>query len=385
VKLPFKRRGVTAAPPSAAGATVRRLEPRHAEDAAALCASALARHSQLDSGFPTIPAASDVEPALLLSWRARLADPATAACGRFEDGRLTATLAASYRRTAPDSPERIFAPLLGAWLPQTLCAVATGRAPSEVLPSLYAAVATWLAQQHVALHFATAATADTPLLAAWRALGFRPQGVFALLTDESRERLLARPLSRGITLRTATPDDRGAIVALLAESHRYHAALPGSFFDPADGDRHYPALVRGELAGVPPWGLGSPTGGMDPSGEPRYVLALDGDRVVGLASGYVERPIVPDLAAYTRSHPLGYIAEVAVTAAYRGQGIAAMLVAALLSWFDAHGAAHIGLHYIANNPSASRAWPALGFRALEVRLQGGPDPSKRFLPEELPA
>jgi ribosomal protein S18 acetylase RimI-like enzyme len=367
----FKRRGVTAAPPLAAGAKVLRLEPRHAEVAAPLCARALVRRSHLDPCFPTISAGGGVGSALLLSWRTRLADPATAAFGCFEDGRLTATLAASCRRTAPDSPERIFSPLLGAWLPQTLCAVATDRMPAEALPSLNAAVAAWLVQQRVALHFATAAAADTPLLAAWRAVGFRPQGIFALLTEESRRSLLARPLPQGIALRTATPEDRGAIVALLAESHRYHAALPGSFFDPADGDRHYPTLVRGEL--------------VDPSGEPRYALALDGERVVGLASGYVEQPAPPDLAAYTRPHPLGYVAEVAVTAASRGRGIAAVLVAALLPWFAARGAAYIGLHYIANNPSASRAWPALGFRALEVRLQGGPDPSKRHLPEELPA
>jgi len=164
-------------------------------------------------------------------------------------------------------------------------------------------------------------------------------------------------------------DDAPAIVALLAESHRYHAALPGSFFDAEDGDRHYPTLVESELH--------------DPSGEPRYLLALEGRRIIGLASGYVETAAPQELAVYTRPLPLGYVAEVAVTAEARGRGIAGALLAALLPWLEEGGVSRIGLHFIASNPTASRAWPALGFSPLEIRLQGGPDPSSAALPVEL--
>lgn len=349
------------------GARVIRLEQRHHPAAALLCAESLARHRLLDPRFPEVPAPGAYE-ALLRAYRDRLHDPDAAAFGLLRGDRLAGTLVAAFRRLPPASSERLFSPLAGAWLPQSLCACAADCAPADVIPPLYGAAAAWLADRGITLHFATAAAADAAMLGVWRALGFRSQGVFALLPHEARDRLSLRPPPDGVSIRPARPADEPAIVALLSESHRYHAQLPGAFFDPEDGDRHYPALVHAELRSR--------------KREPRYMLAHGEDgAVLGLASAYLERAPDGDLAALTRPLPLGYIAEVAVTERARGRGIAAALIASQLPWFASRGAAHVGLHYIANNPTAARAWPALGFVPLEVRLQGGPDPSKLGLPE----
>ncbi len=347
-------------------ARVIRLEPHHFPDAARLCAEGLARRHALDSRFPrTSP--GEAYQSLLDALMSRLNDPDAAAFGLALDERLMGTLAVAFRRVPPASSERLFSPLAGGWLPQSLCACAPDCAPADVFPPLYAAASSWLAEHGITMHFATAAAADVNMLDVWRTLGFHAQGVFALLPAAAQPGLAAHLPPPGVTIRAAHASDAPGIVALLSESHRYHAQLPAAFFDPEDGDRHYPAIVRGELR--------------NKSGEPRYLLACAEDgAVLGLASAYLEQARARDLAALTRPLPLGYIAEVAVTERARRQGIAAALIAAHLPWFAERRAAHVGLHYIANNPASSRAWEALGFVPLEIRLQGGPDPAKLALP-----
>src|SRR5262249_42506099 len=156
------------------------------------------------------------------------------------------------------------------------------------------------------------------------------QGAFALLTDEGRQRLGGRVPPGGGTVRGAGPAGAPPLAALLAEAHRHHAAPPRSFFGAGGGDPHPPTPLENRPHG--------------PAGEPRYLLAFEGRRVVGLASGYVEGVAPQELAAYMRPLPLGYIAEVVVTAEARGRGIAGALLAALLPWLEEGGISRIGLH-----------------------------------------
>ncbi|GEM_PF-2126840 len=346
--------------------SIVRLERDHAPEAAKLCAGALRRARRLDA---RLPAAGNAARSLATAWARRLADQNFAGFGAVVDGRLVGTLGASYRRLPEGSNEVVWSARVGGWMPLALAAVADGWPVADVLAPLYRAVADWLREQQVPLHFASAFSADQETIRAWRDLGFRPQGILALLDSEAVTALQARRPPAGVCLRVATPDDAHAVTALLIESHRIHAALPGSFYVAEDGERFYPDLVANELRYE--------------QDEVHYLVAEEGRRIIGFASSTIREAMPGDLARYTEPLPLGYVDEVCVTAAARGRGIAAALLAGLFPWFNAHNARDFGLHYIANNTAASATWRRLGFRALEMRLQGGPDPLRLALPEEV--
>lgn len=347
-----------------------RLEHEHAAAAAHLGVSMLERASLLDARVPGagISAMPNVWHTLSRLWEHRLCDLRYTAFGMWWHGRLIGTLAVTYRYNPPDSEELLWSPRSGGWMPQVLCAVAPDVPLVDVLPPLYTAASAWLGERDVPLHFASVLAADHEALTVWQTLGFHQQGIFALLDPAARNTITARKPANGIRTRRAKRDDADAVAGLLAESHRYHALLPGSFYAPDDGDRHYAAVVRRELA--------SPDG-------PYYIVAEEHGQIVGCASSVLREAFPADPARYMHPMPLGYIDEVAVTERARGRGIAASLVAKLLSEFEARGIYHTGIHFLVNNPLASRAWHRLGFRPLEVRLQHDAAPRQVASPEVL--
>ena len=339
---------------------IGRLEHEHAADAADLGVAMLARAHLLDRRVPngSIIRAIEARQTLAHVWERRIASPRFAGFGLWRHGQLIGTLGAAYRQYPPGSEDLLWSPQSGAWMPQVLCAIAQKQHPGVVLPPLYEAVVSWLSEQglSIPLQFASVPAADQEGLDVWQELGFRPQGIFALLDESARDALKARRALDSVRIRRAKRDDADAVAMLLAESHRYHALLPGSFYAPDDGDRHYLAVVRRELA--------SPDG-------PRYVLAEQHGQIIGCASSVLRDVSRDDPVRYMHPMPLGYIDEVAVTEGARGRGIGSALVANLLDEFEACGICHIGIHFLANNPLASSVWPHLGFRPLEIRLQGG--------------
>lgn len=348
------------------------LEHEHAAAAAHLGVAMLERAHRLDARVPSAGVAltSDAWRTLSRLWERRLCDPRYTSFGMWRHGRLAGTLAVTYRHYAPDSEELLWSPRSGGWMPQVLCAVAPDQRYADVLPPLYEAVSAWLSQRDVTLHFASVLAADREALDVWQALGFRQQGIFALLDEAALHTVKARRAAHGIRIRRARRDDADALARLLAESHRYHAHLPGSFYAADDGDRHYAAVVRRELASLD---------------GPYYIVAEEHGQILGFASSVLREAHSTDPARYTQPMPLGYIDEVAVTEQARGRGIGTTLVAKLLVEFEARGICHTGIHFLVNNPLASRAWPRLGFRPLEIRLQHGSDSLQLGTPEELPA
>ena len=337
---------------------IARLEFEHAAAAAHLGVTMLERAYRLDTRAPgaDISLTPHAWRSLVHLWERRLCDPRYTSFGMWQHGRLLGTLAVTYRHHAADSEELLWSPRSGGWMPQVLCAVAPGQRYGNVLPPLYDAVCTWLEERGVSLHFVSVLAADREALDIWETLGFQRQGIFALLDEAARKTIKARQAANGIRIRRAKRDDADALARLLAESHRYHALLPGSFYAPDDGDRHYAAVVRRELA--------SPNG-------PHYIVAEERGQITGCASSIIQEAQVGDPARYMQPRPLGYIDEVAVTERARGRGIGATLVAKLLGEFEAQGIWHTGIHFLVNNPLASRAWLHLGFRPLELRLQHG--------------
>lgn len=335
---------------------IARLEHEHAAAAAHLGVAMLERAYLLDTRVPGLGISLTPRAWHTLSrlWERRLCDPRYIAFGMWLHRRLIGTLAVTYRFNPPDSEELLWSPPSGGWMPQVLCAFAPDVPLADALPPLYAAASAWLGEHRVPLHFASVLAADQEALAVWQTLGFHHQGIFALLDPAARNSITARKATSGIRVRRAKRDDADAIAGLLAESHRYHALLPGSFYAPDDGDRHYAAVVRRELASLD---------------GPYYIVAEEHGQIIGCASSVLREAIPTDPARYMHPMPLGYIDEVAVTERARARGIGATLVATLLGEFEARGTYHTGIHFLVNNPLASRAWRNLGFRPLEIRLQ----------------
>ncbi|HEX8035076.1 MAG TPA: GNAT family N-acetyltransferase, partial [Ktedonobacterales bacterium] len=335
-----------------------RLEHEHAAAAAYLGVAMLERANLLDARVPGmgVSHAPGARRTLSHLWERRLCDPRYMALGMWRHGRLIGTLAVTYRRYSPESEELLWSPRSGGWMPQALCAIAPDQRYADLLPPLYEAASAWLGKHDVPLHFASVLAADQEALDVWQTLGFRQQGIFALLDEAAHNTIKARKAVNGIRIRRAKREDAGAIARLLAESHRYHALLPGSFYAPDDGDRHYATVVQRELS--------SPD-------SPHYIVAEEQGQVIGCASSVLRDAELADPARYMQPMPLGYIDEVAVTQQARGRGVGTALVAKLLTEFEARGIRHFGIHFLVNNPLASRAWLRLGFRPLEIRLQRG--------------
>jgi GNAT superfamily N-acetyltransferase len=67
---------------------------------------------------------------------------------------------------------------------------------------------------------------------------------------------------------------------------------------------------------------------------------------------------------------LGYIGFMYVKTAFRGQGVAKLLIEAITAWFHEQGISEIILHVYAKNPTAIRAYEKVGFEShlIEMRL-----------------
>lgn len=91
-----------------------------------------------------------------------------------------------------------------------------------------------------------------------------------------------------------------------------------------------------------------------------YLVALDGDDVVGYAGTFA---VPPDADIQT----------VAVRADRQGRGIARRLLAALLEDVERRGATHTLLEVRAENASALRLYESLGFARISERRRYYPD------------
>ena len=92
------------------------------------------------------------------------------------------------------------------------------------------------------------------------------------------------------------------------------------------------------------------------------LLALAGEQPVG----FVTTAITP-LAG--RGGPVGWIAQVGVHPAWRGQAIAAGLIVAVLAALQGEGYPAAGLHVNANNPHAAGLYARLGFGRMGQRAK----------------
>lgn len=95
-----------------------------------------------------------------------------------------------------------------------------------------------------------------------------------------------------------------------------------------------------------------------------YVAEVDG-QVVGYALGLV----VDRVPEMFEPEAGGFLADIFVEEAYRGQGIGRGLVSALRDWFKQQGLNYFEWHVTAENTSALRFWESLGGRYVQIRMR----------------
>jgi len=86
-------------------------------------------------------------------------------------------------------------------------------------------------------------------------------------------------------------------------------------------------------------------------------VAVEQGRVIGFVAGRVRT-----LPPYFGGGLTGFISEVFVSEAYRGQGVASKLVGEAVGWFRDSGIARVELQVIAGNDAARRLYARLGWR-----------------------
>jgi len=95
-----------------------------------------------------------------------------------------------------------------------------------------------------------------------------------------------------------------------------------------------------------------------------FVAEKDG-RVIGYVLGVIV-DLVPEMFAQETG---GFLADIFVEEAERGQGVGRKLVNALTEWFRSRGIAHIELYVASRNESGRVFWQSVGGREIMRRIR----------------
>ena len=88
-----------------------------------------------------------------------------------------------------------------------------------------------------------------------------------------------------------------------------------------------------------------------------------------LIVGYVLGVVVDLVPEMFEQEAGGFLADIFVEEAYRGQGIGTALVRALTQWFREQGLKHYEWHVAAGNTEAIAFWSSLGGRNWQIRMR----------------
>ena len=92
-------------------------------------------------------------------------------------------------------------------------------------------------------------------------------------------------------------------------------------------------------------------------------------RPIGFLAGRIR-----SLPPYFGGFPVGFISEVFVDAAYRGQGVGRRLMAAAIEWFQAQKVRRIELQVVINNVGARKVYREMGWKDELVQMVWEVDP-----------
>lgn len=142
------------------------------------------------------------------------------------------------------------------------------------------------------------------------------------------------------------PDDIEGLARVWVDSALYHVAIDDLPPLKPDATMDY---GRGRFAHIGP---------DDPRGL--FVAEVDGEVVGHIEVSLNRDPVAPEFID-------AYVDELAVAAAWRGQGIGTRLMAHAEQWAKGSGALSIGIDHLHTNAGAERLYERLGYRRRGVR------------------
>jgi len=147
-------------------------------------------------------------------------------------------------------------------------------------------------------------------------------------------------MNEQIIIRKATRIDLSDVVTLWEEHQEYHAECDPYFERSKDANPGFQKYLEDHLE------------------ELILYVAVADEKMVGFVLGEVARR--PPCFA---SREYGMIDDLAVTAAWRGQGIGQKLVGRMMEWFTERRIHRIETRVLISNPLASKFWKKSGFDA----------------------
>jgi GNAT superfamily N-acetyltransferase len=150
----------------------------------------------------------------------------------------------------------------------------------------------------------------------------------ASLVSSSVERILLKYVNylshMDINIRLAVDTDLDALSELYFEFHEFHA-------------RHLPKYLRslGELSAKDREELLSKIAEVIKGNDSAILVAIDMERVIGLAEVYLKHPDPADRGV--NPAPYAYLQSLAITESYRRRGIGSQLLRAAEEWAREHG------------------------------------------------
>ncbi|MFX1510671.1 MAG: GNAT family N-acetyltransferase [Promethearchaeota archaeon] len=146
--------------------------------------------------------------------------------------------------------------------------------------------------------------------------------------------------SNKILIRRATQKDISAVDELWKESAKYHGELDSRLAMRVDDTQHITEFHQEQLTKETAY----------------FLVAVSDDAVVGFSIAHIMTLQPHHLLKY-----LGIIDALAVTSAYRGQGIGSQLYSKTLEWFELQNVERIDTSVAAKNPRAQSFWQKKGF------------------------
>ncbi|MCB9452070.1 MAG: GNAT family N-acetyltransferase [Anaerolineaceae bacterium] len=155
------------------------------------------------------------------------------------------------------------------------------------------------------------------------------------------DELIIRPVSRS---------EADTVAQLWAELVAYHTALDPALPHPTpDGRQQYARRIIQRLN----------------DSYTRVLVAEVNHEIVGYVMGVI-MDLMPDIF---NQEPVGFIADIAITEAYRRQGIGRRLVEELIIWFQEHHITAYDWHVAAQNIAGQRFWESVGGRPVMIRMR----------------
>jgi ribosomal protein S18 acetylase RimI-like enzyme len=150
-----------------------------------------------------------------------------------------------------------------------------------------------------------------------------------------------------ITIRTATKDDLPAIKELWKEFMDFHKERDPFFSRVDDAHEDFGLFMKGNI-NKDDW---------------LVLVATDGDRVIGYGTATVMSypPIYQDPR-------YGYIQDIAVTEAYRSQGVGRQIFEQMGKWFQEKDVSRLELEIAVTNEVSAAFWQRMGFVDFSKKL-----------------